>query len=94
MEDNAIRIESIVELDQAISYLGNVLSGLRSRKLCIDQSGEALELTPQDMVSLQFKAKQQDDKESVSMKISWRLRPAAGDLPALKISSKSENEQS
>ncbi len=88
MEYNEVRVESDLELGQAISYLEDIVAGLKSGRLCVQHEEDELTLAPQRTVSVSIKARQKKDKESVNLKISWRTPTVQKEgTPPLRITS-------
>ena len=89
-QQRELRLETSMSLDQAVAYLGDLLSGMRAGRICLQREGaeDALELSPRKTVSFELKARQKASKESVTIKLSWRNEPVAPENgPGLRISS-------
>jgi len=79
MDNTEIRVKSEVDLDRAISYLQDIVSSLKQGRICVQRAEEALTLNPPSAVSVQVKASKKKDRESISLKVSWRPRAVEGD---------------
>ncbi len=89
LEFSEVEVESEMDLAQAVSYLEEIVAGLKSGRLSIENEGEGIVLSPQRTVKVAVEAKQKKDKEAVSIKIAWHVpTPAKAPVPALRISSK------
>lgn len=66
-----------MELPEAVAYLEDVLKKLKAGDLNVISGAQSLRLTPHPPVKLEFEATQKSDKESISLKLSWRLEDAA-----------------
>lgn len=73
MEYNEVHLESTLELSQAIAYLEDIVAGLKSGSLNVQHEADELALTPQRTVSVDIKARQKGEKESVRLKLSWHV---------------------
>jgi amphi-Trp domain-containing protein len=89
MDRKEIEVKSAIEIDQAVAYLQDIVNSLKQKRVCVEHGGDSLVLNPPGSVTVEVKARQKADKESISLKISW-LRQIEGDQPApdLKISAK------
>jgi amphi-Trp domain-containing protein len=87
MEFNEVQMQTEMDLGQAISYLEDIVAGLKSGRICVQHEGDELQLAPQRMVGIRIKARQKRDKESVSLKIGWHIpSPQRDGVPPLRIS--------
>ena len=89
LEFSEVEVETEMDLAQAVSYLEEIVAGMKSGRLTIENEGQGIILSPQRTVKVAVEAKQKKDKEAVSIKIGWHV-PAASKPPAppLRISSK------
>lgn len=94
MEVHELELETTAELTQAIAYLEDIVAGLKSGRICVQHEEDELLLSPQRTVSVALKAKQKEDKETISLKISWEM-PKAMDNghPPLRITTTPERRQ-
>lgn len=90
MEIREVEVEASMELGQAVAYLEEIVAGLKSGRLCLENEGEELLLSPQRQVKVLVEARHKKDKESVGIKLTWHVpMPQKAPIPALRISSKS-----
>ncbi len=90
MQENEIRAKSHTTLNEAISYLEGIVASLKEGRVCVEHGEESLTFEPKGNVTVQVKARKKQDKESVSLKITWRpeTNEDEGSNPPLKISSR------
>lgn len=87
MESNEIRVKNEVALNEAVSYLEGIVSSLKQGRICVQHGEESLVFEPKELVRVEVKARKKQHKESVSLKLSWRLQPEPHtDEAGLKIS--------
>lgn len=93
MEYSEVEVESTMDLGQAVTYLEEVVAGLKSGRLFISNDGDEITLSPQRSVKVTVEARQKKDKETVGIKLSWHV-PAAKTpaQPPLRISSKPNHD--
>lgn len=77
MSKREAKVRSTMELPEAVAYLEDVLKKLKAGDLNVMNGAQDLRLTPQPQVKLEFEAAQKSDKESISLKLSWRLEEQA-----------------
>jgi amphi-Trp domain-containing protein len=75
MESDEIRVKNEVDLNTAVSYIEGIVSSLKQGRICVQHGDESVVLEPKDVVRVEVKAGKKHQKESVSLKISWRLPP-------------------
>jgi amphi-Trp domain-containing protein len=80
MAENEINVESMLELPQAVAYLEDIVRSLKEGHVYVEHGDNKLEMTPEPNVKVGLKAKQKRDKQSISLKISWRSTPPAGKI--------------
>jgi amphi-Trp domain-containing protein len=84
-----IDLKGRTDLAKAIEYLENIVASLKSGTLCVQNgSDETLTLKPEQAIDLEVNASQRADKESVSLKLSWRKTAAECETLPLKITSR------
>ena len=91
MEKNDLRlkIKALTSIENAVSYLEDIISSLKAGKVVLEKGGESMTLSPKKNVSFQVKATEKNDKEKLSVEISWRKSDdvARDEETAFKISS-------
>lgn len=87
MGKNDLEFKVVGTNEQLADYLENLASGLRKSTLYIEQGSQAVTLTPSEELTMELSAKRKEEKQKLSLKLSWRTVPkvAQGDS-ALKIS--------
>lgn len=73
MKNNEIRVKNCVARRQAVDYLQDVVNSLRSGRVCVEHAEQSVTLSPPGDVTVQVKASAKEDKQSISVKISWRI---------------------
>ncbi len=76
-KEQEIRLENQMEIDQAIGYLEELVKSLRARRIAMTHGEESVTLTPPDDVKFKMKASGKGSKESVALKISWKIAAPA-----------------
>jgi amphi-Trp domain-containing protein len=88
-KDKDIGVKSAITLDQAVAYLQDIVNSLKQKKVCVEHGGDSLVLNPPASVTVEVKARQKSDKESIALKIAWARQVAPGESgPELTISAK------
>lgn len=88
METDEIRVKGEMELRRGVDYLQGIIDSLRKGAVCVEHAEESVRLTPPERVWVAVKARRKRDKETISVKISWRAAPEPSDADTdLKISS-------
>ena len=79
---NKIKVEGVMSLEQAVSYLEDVVNSLKSGCFVVQAGEETMSLTPQDVVDFEMALSQKKDKEKFKLEIGWRSggNAAAADL--------------
>jgi len=93
MSAKEAKIKATMERTQAIAYLEDVLKSLKAKKFTVANGAESLSLEPGPTVRFEFEAVQKDDKESISLRISWRKGgDGAAQEPPLRITTEPGEE--
>jgi amphi-Trp domain-containing protein len=61
--------------EQLAEYLEKLAAGLRESTLYIEQGNQAITLNPSEDITLELEAKKKDEKQKLSIKLSWRSVP-------------------
>lgn len=86
MEKKEAKVKTTMDLAQAISYLSDIVASLKAGTVSVSNGEHAMTLVPPRTVKVELEAVQKDDRESISMEISWRKEePMNGSTP-LRIS--------
>ena len=74
-----------MEISKAVEYLNALRASLSAGTVCIRQGDEAVTVHPEKLVTLEVKARQKDNKESIEFSLQWRKRVASDPSSHLKI---------
>ena len=86
MGKKEISYKGKVEYQKAIEYLEELVKGLKSGEVYLQDGEEFVELSPAKVVQIEASASQKKEKEKFSLELSWYLNePEGGDI-GLKIS--------
>jgi amphi-Trp domain-containing protein len=86
-DQNEIKIESAVKVEQAVAYLEDIVSGLKSGSVHLQAGTSDVALEPTAGLDLKIKGKKKPSKQTLSIKLSWRTQtPAAATDPGLRVS--------
>ena len=80
--------DGTVDMAGAISQLEDLLAGLKSGTLCVQQGTEFLTVRPAESVDMGVKVRRKGDKESVSVILEWQRTMTVSESTGLKISDK------
>lgn len=83
-----ISFHGSVDLPAAIAQLEDLLAGLKSGTLCIQQGAQYLTVHPVENMDLGVRVRRKGDKESVSVLLEWQRSFTAAHSTGLKISDK------
>lgn len=72
MSKKEIRVKGAVTLKTAAAYLQDIVSGLKSGTIRVQNCDDQLTLEPEDLIDVEIEAKQRAGKESIVMELSWR----------------------
>jgi amphi-Trp domain-containing protein len=79
--------------EQLADYLENIAASLRKNTLYIEQGSQSVTLAPSEEITMELSAKSKEEKEKLSIKLSWRSIPKAVDGDAaLKIATEAPAE--
>ena len=67
-----IKVEGVMSLNQAVSYLEDVITSLKEGSIRVEAGEEAMTLTPQDLVDFEMGLAQKKGKEKFELEISWK----------------------
>jgi len=88
MAKKEVEFKGNLEQKQLVSYLEELIKSIKSGTVVVQHGAEHVALTPQDVMELEVEAKQKDNKEKLSLEISWKKSVAAAEAPeTFKISS-------
>jgi len=70
--DLKLKIKASTSIENAVSYLEDIISSLKAGKIVLQKGEECMALSPKENVSFEVKATEKKDKEKLSVEISWR----------------------
>lgn len=88
MKDKKMKVEGVMELSQAITYLENVLDSLKQGQLVLEAGQESLVLSPPSIVDFEMEVARKKDKEKFQVEISWKTGSKAKGTVEVVVSSK------
>ena len=65
-----------IELAKAVDYLNALRASLSAGTVCVQRGSESVTVHPEEFVNLKVKARQKENKESITFKLEWRKRVA------------------
>ena len=71
-DKNKLEYEVQTTLQEAVSYLEELLDGLKQAQVILKHRAEAIALQPSSVVTMSVKAKQKGAKESVAFEMHWK----------------------
>jgi amphi-Trp domain-containing protein len=74
-----------MEISRAVEYLNALRASLSAGKVCIQRGDESITVHPEKVVTLEVKARQKDDRESIEFSLKWRKRVGADSPSPFKI---------
>lgn len=81
MAKKEIEFKGTLEQKQLVTYLEDLIKSIKAGTVVVQHGAEHIALSPQDAMELEVEAKQKDDKEKLSIKLSWRKTVAAAEAP-------------
>ncbi len=72
MKKKEAKVKSTMELAKAINYLEDIVKSLKAGTVSVINGDETLTMSPEPSVKVTLSASQKSDKESLSLKVSWR----------------------
>lgn len=85
MSKKEAKVKAVMELPKAVSYIADIVESLKAGQVSITNGAESLTLEPPQSIKLEFAAAQKADRESISLKISWRKEEVSPEEVDLKI---------
>lgn len=92
MKESKISHRQLIKKEDAIVYLENMITSLKSGKIVIERNGQFVSLSTPDLMSMELTAKGKKDKNELSIEFSWRKEPFVPDIAQLNISSDEPGE--
>ncbi len=72
MGKNKVKIDGTMELSQVISYLEDLVGGLKAGKVHVQLGQESVMLSPGNIVDCEIEVSQKKDKEKMTLELSWK----------------------
>ncbi|MGD8862651.1 MAG: amphi-Trp domain-containing protein [Myxococcales bacterium] len=92
MSSREIKAELTLELPELLTYLDDLLGGMRQGKVYVEHRGETVALAPHGAVDVEIRAKHKKDKEKLTLELAWRRAPEPPPGPELRITSHGSEE--
>ncbi len=74
-----VRVDNQMELAEAAAYLQSVIADLRAGRLNVHEGKHAVTLAPQGPVHVRVKARRKNERETISLRITWDAQPEFDD---------------
>lgn len=81
-----VSFEDEVDLEQVVEYLGELLEGLRERRIEIERPGGHVTIHPAGRITMKVKVRQKRDREAVSVELRWRTAAPAENKKRFRVS--------
>ncbi len=72
MAKKNISLKGEMDTKRAISYLEDIIKGLKEGTICIQQGTDLVTLKPSSTVDMELEASLKEDKEKISLKLAWK----------------------
>ncbi|WP_052812944.1 amphi-Trp domain-containing protein [Desulfonatronum thioautotrophicum] len=87
MSKKEVKLKGVMETSQVVTYLEDLVAGLKEGTICVRQGEEFVTLCPDQMVDVEVKATAKKGKEKFEMELSWYREPADEESQLITISS-------
>ena len=87
MIKDKVKAKGTVELQRAISYLEDILQGMKEGRVVVNHDGQAVTFNPADAVEMEIEAEHKDGKQELSFELKCRESPHFREMTGLTISS-------
>lgn len=88
MGSQGVKFEGSLETRQVISFLDDLVKGLRDGRICVQERDRFVVLSPVDVINVEIEAEQKKGVESLSIELTWAQKNGQADGSLLKISFK------
>jgi len=90
MSKKELKVKTRGDLEGALKHLRDITNSLKEKKIVIQKEDSFIALTPKKEVMVEIQGEQKRDKESISIKLSWKTEELLSNTSAstLTISSK------
>jgi amphi-Trp domain-containing protein len=87
MSKQKVKAKGTVAMEEVISFLEEILNGMRNGQVFFDHEGGRIRLTPGGFAEVEIEAEQKDGKQALSFDVKWKERIESDRKLDLKISS-------
>ncbi|MCA1946461.1 MAG: amphi-Trp domain-containing protein [Desulfovibrio sp.] len=78
-KNNKVKIDGAMELGQVITYLEDVVKGLKAGTVHVQLGQDSVLLHPSSILSFEMEVSQKKDKEKFSFEMSWKTEDRASE---------------
>ncbi len=71
-KNNKVKIDGAMELSQVVTYLEDIVKGLKSGSVHVQLGQDSVLLHPTSVLSFEMEVSQKKDKEKFSFEMSWK----------------------
>lgn len=71
-KNNKVKIDGAMELAQVVTYLEDIVKGLKSGAVHVQLGQDSVLLHPASILSFEMEVSQKKDKEKFSFEMSWK----------------------
>jgi amphi-Trp domain-containing protein len=86
MGKKGISFKARLDQGKVIAYLEQLLDGLKSGTVYVQQGNEYVALSPANPIKIAVSASQKEGKEKISFEMTWGKEEPIGEQPPLRIS--------
>lgn len=86
MSKKEVKLKGVMGRDQVVAYLEDLLAGLKSGKICVQQGEEFVTLCPEQLINVEVQASVKKGKEKFEMELVWRKEEAPVEMSGTRIS--------
>ena len=90
---DGLSVKEWTSLDQAVRFLEDLVSSLKTGKVTLTHAGRTLALEPAREVALKTSVKRKEDKVSLGIKLTWLPGEGAGDEGGVTLGEESPPEE-
>jgi amphi-Trp domain-containing protein len=87
-QNQNFRHESLQTTDSIKDFLKALTNGIAKGKVVLEDDTGTMTLEPEGLLNFKLSAKQDDDRNAITLKISWQGEQALCEKSTLKISNK------
>ncbi|WP_018123481.1 amphi-Trp domain-containing protein [Desulfovibrio oxyclinae] len=71
MEKSKVKIKQVLSREEVVTYLEDLLDGLKSGSIVVSRDDEQVALEPAERMNVEVEAKVKKDKRKFSLELSW-----------------------